>query len=133
MGAELAEAGVVHLAVEGDVVLDLSAAVDAVQDVALQVVVDGVVLLQGVQRDLVERQRFGDFLQRTSESSATLQKIMFVLDFVDAFDVFSTEKITIKQCFFSYFTLKSRYFNIQPSYLKKLCIKTMWNIECSIF
>ncbi len=70
MGAELAEAGVVHLAVEGDVVLDLGAAVDAVKDVALQVVVDGVVLLQSVQRDSVEGQRFGDVLQRRSESSA---------------------------------------------------------------
>lgn len=64
VGAELAEGGVVHLAVERDVVLDLGAAVDAVQDVALQVLVDGVVLLQGVQRDVVERQLVGDLLRR---------------------------------------------------------------------
>lgn len=64
MGAELAEGGVVHLAVERDVVLDLWAAVDAVQDVALQVLVYGVVLLQAVQRDAVERQRVGDLLNR---------------------------------------------------------------------
>lgn len=64
MGAELAEGGVVHLAVERDVVLDLQAAVDAVQDVALQVLVYGVVLLQAVQRDAVERQRVGDLLNR---------------------------------------------------------------------
>lgn len=62
MGTELAEGGVVHLAVERDVVLDLGAAVDAVQDVALQVLVDSVVLLQAVQRDAVERQRAGDLL-----------------------------------------------------------------------
>lgn len=64
MGAELAEGGVVHLAIERDVVLDLGTAVDAVQDVALQVLVDGVVLLQGVQRDAVERQLVGDLLHR---------------------------------------------------------------------
>lgn len=64
MGTELAEGGVVHLAVERDVVLDLRAAVDAVQDVALQVLVYGVVLLQAVQRDAVERQRVGDLLSR---------------------------------------------------------------------
>lgn len=64
MGAELAEGGVVHLAVERDVVLYLRAAVDAVQDVALQVLVYGVVLLQAVQRDAVERQRVGDLLNR---------------------------------------------------------------------
>lgn len=64
MGAELAEGGVVHLAVERDVVLDLRAAVDAVQDVALQVLVYGVVLLQAVQRDAMERQRVGDLLNR---------------------------------------------------------------------
>lgn len=62
MGTELAEGGVVHLAVERDVVLDLGAAVDAVQDVALQVLVDSIVLLQAVQRDAVERQRAGDLL-----------------------------------------------------------------------
>ncbi len=62
VGAELAEGRVVHLAVERDVVLDLRAAVDAVQDVALQVLVDGVVLLQAVQRDAVKRQRVGNLL-----------------------------------------------------------------------
>lgn len=66
MGAELAEGGVVHLAVERDVVLDLRAAVDAVQDVALQVLVYGVILLQAVQRDAVERQRVGDLLNGKS-------------------------------------------------------------------
>lgn len=71
VAAELPEGGVVHLAVEGDVVLDLRAAVDAVQDVALQVLVDGVVLLQAVQRDAVERQLAGDVLgsQRFSQKS----------------------------------------------------------------
>lgn len=61
--AELPKGGVVHLPIEGDVVLDLRAAVDAVQDVALQVLVDGVVLFQAVQRDAVERQRVGDLLR----------------------------------------------------------------------
>lgn len=70
MGAELAEGGVVHLAVERDVVLDLGAAVDAVQDVALQVLVDGVVLLQAVQGDAVERQRAGDFLGKGFSDSS---------------------------------------------------------------
>ena len=63
VGAELGEGGVVHLAVERDVALDLGAAVDAVQDVGLQVLVDGVVLVQGVQRDAVERQRVGHILR----------------------------------------------------------------------
>lgn len=65
VGTELAEGGVVHLAIERDVVLDLWAAVDAVQDVALQVLVYGVILLQAVQRDAVERQRVGDLLKST--------------------------------------------------------------------
>lgn len=68
VSTELAEGGVVHLAVERDVVLDLQAAVDAVQDVALQVLVYGVVLLQAVKRDAVERQRAGDLLCRNSFS-----------------------------------------------------------------
>lgn len=62
VGAELAEGGVVHLAVEGDVILDLWAAVDAVQDVPLQVLVHGVVLLQAVQGDAMEGQLLGDLL-----------------------------------------------------------------------
>lgn len=70
MGAELAERGVVHLAVERDVVLDLGATVDAVQDVALQVLVDGVVLLQAVQGDAVERQRAGDLLKNRKDSDS---------------------------------------------------------------
>lgn len=61
--AEFAEGGVVHLAVQRNVVLDLRTAVDAVQDVALQVLVDGVVLLQAVQGDAVKRQRVGNLLQ----------------------------------------------------------------------
>lgn len=75
VGAELAEGGVVHLAVERDVVLDLWAAVDAVQDVALQVLVYGVVLLQAVQGDAVERQRVGDLLQGQTcyDDEATLR------------------------------------------------------------
>lgn len=63
MGAQLAEGGVVHFAIERDVVLDLWAAVDAVQDVALQVLVDGVVLLQGVQGNSVEGQLPSDVLK----------------------------------------------------------------------
>lgn len=62
VGAQLAEAGVVHLAIERDVVLDFGTAVDAVQDVALQVLVNGVILFQSVQRDAVERQWLGDVL-----------------------------------------------------------------------
>lgn len=69
MGAELPEGGVVHLAIEGDVVLNLRAAVDAVQDVALQVLVYGVILLQAVQRDAVERQRVGDLLKSQNVAS----------------------------------------------------------------
>lgn len=77
MGTELAEAGVVHLAIEGDVVLDLRTAVDAVEDVALEIVVNGVIFLQGVQRDLVEGERFGDFLEGRGESSVTVKKSCF--------------------------------------------------------
>lgn len=62
MGAEFPKGGVVHLAIERDVALDLWAAVDAVQDVALQVLVYGIVLLQAVQRDAVKRQVAGDVL-----------------------------------------------------------------------
>lgn len=65
MAAELAKGGVVHLAVKRNVVLDFEAAVDAVQDVALQVLVYGVVLLQAVQGDAMKRQRVGDLLQAT--------------------------------------------------------------------
>lgn len=68
MGAELAEGRVVHLAIERNVVLDLRAAVDAVQDVALQVLVYGVVLLQAVQEDAVKRQRVGDLLHNVTAS-----------------------------------------------------------------
>lgn len=68
VGAELAEGRVVHLAVERNVVLDLRAAVDAVQDVALQVLVYGVVLLQAVQGDAVKRQRVGDLLRNATAS-----------------------------------------------------------------
>lgn len=63
VGAELAKSGVVHLAVERDVILDLWATVDTVQNVALQVLVYGVVLLQAIQRDVVEWQRVGDLLK----------------------------------------------------------------------
>lgn len=69
VGAELAEGGVVHLAIERDVVLDLRAAVDAVQDVALQVLVYGIILLQAVQRDSVKRQRVGDLLESQNDFS----------------------------------------------------------------
>lgn len=69
MGTELAEGGVVHFAVERDVVLDLRAAVDAVQDVALQVLVYGVVLLQAVQGNAVKRQRVGDLLQKVTTTA----------------------------------------------------------------
>ncbi len=74
VGAELAEGGVVHLAIERDVVLNLRAAVDAVQDVALQVLVYGVILLQAVQRDAMERQRVGDLLNSRNHFG---QKLIF--------------------------------------------------------
>lgn len=67
VGAQLAEGGVVHLAVERDVVLDLWAAVDAVQDVALQVLVNGVILLLGVQIYTVKGELAGDVLHRGRE------------------------------------------------------------------
>lgn len=76
MGTELPKGGVIHLAVERDVVLDLRAAVDAVQDVALQILVDGIVLLQAVQRDAVERQVAGDVLSMDKGSG---QKLVFKL------------------------------------------------------
>lgn len=76
MGTELPKGGVIHLAVERDVVLDLRAAVDAVQDVALQILVDGIVLLQAVQRDAVERQVAGDVLSMDKGSD---QKLVFKL------------------------------------------------------
>lgn len=63
VGTEFPKGGVVHLAIERDVVLDLWAAVDAVQDVALQILVYGIVLLQAVQRDAVKRQVTGDVLR----------------------------------------------------------------------
>lgn len=76
MGTELPKGGVIHLAIERDVVLDLGAAVDAVQDVALQILVYGIVLLQAVQRDAVKRQVAGDVLSIDKESS---QKLVFKL------------------------------------------------------
>lgn len=76
MGTELPKGGVIHLAIERDVVLDLGAAVDAVQDVALQILVYGIVLLQAVQRDAVKRQVAGDVLSIVKESS---QKLVFKL------------------------------------------------------
>lgn len=75
VGAELAEGGVIHFAVEGDVVLDLRAAVDPMQDVALQVLVYGVILLQAVQRDVVEWQRAGDVLKTESFQSGTFNTL----------------------------------------------------------
>lgn len=50
---------------------------DAVEDVALEIVVNGVIFLQGVQRDLVEGERFGDFLEGRGESSVTVKKSCF--------------------------------------------------------
>lgn len=76
VGAELPKGGVIHLAIERDVVLDLRAAVDAVQDVALQILVYGIVLLQAVQRDAVKRQVAGDVLSMDKGSS---QKLVFKL------------------------------------------------------
>ena len=67
VGTELAKGGVIHLAIERDVVLDLRAAVDSVQDVALQVLVYGIVLLQAIQRDVVEWQCVGDLLSWFSQ------------------------------------------------------------------
>lgn len=72
VGTEFPKGGVVHLAVERDVVLDLRAAVDAVQDVALQILVYGVVLLQAVQRDAVKRQVAGDVLSGESSFGGKL-------------------------------------------------------------
>lgn len=85
VGAELAKGGVVHLAVERDVVLDLRAAVDAVQDVALQVLIYGVILLQAVQRDAVERQRVGDLLNRIISVRNSFLVILLQRNF-DKFD-----------------------------------------------
>lgn len=68
VGTELPKGGVIHLAIERDVVLDLRAAVDAVQDVALQILVYGIVLLQAVQRDAVKRQVAGDVLSMDKAS-----------------------------------------------------------------
>lgn len=95
VGAELAEGGVVHLAVERDVVLDLGAAVDAVQDVALQVLVDGVVLLQGVQRDAVERQLVGDLLRRNTWVRILAEKQLWAAGFSDAAALGSTCKVVL--------------------------------------
>lgn len=67
VGTELAKGSVIHLAIERDVVLDLRAAVDSVQDVALQVLVYGIVLLQAIQRDVVEWQCVGDLLSWFSQ------------------------------------------------------------------
>lgn len=75
VAAELPKGGVVHLAIERDVVLDLRAAVDAVQDVALQILVYGIVLLQAVQGDAVKRQVAGDVLS----SQRFSQKLVFKL------------------------------------------------------
>lgn len=62
MSAEFGEGGVVQLPIQRHVVLDLLAGVQAVQDVTLKVRVDGVTLIQVVQRDPVERQRSSDLL-----------------------------------------------------------------------
>lgn len=45
MGTELAKAGVVHFAIKGDVILDLCTAVDPMQDVALQILVNGIIFI----------------------------------------------------------------------------------------
>lgn len=76
MGTELPKGGVIHLAIERDVVLDLRTAVDAVQDVALQILVYGIVLFQAVQRDAVKRQVAGDVLSMDKGSS---QRLVFKL------------------------------------------------------
>lgn len=65
MCTELAEGCVVQLAVQGHVVLDLLAGVQPVKDVTLQVRVDGIALVQAVQRDPMERQWMRHVLTRT--------------------------------------------------------------------
>lgn len=62
MRTEFGEGGVVQLPVQRHIVLNLRAGVQAVQDVTLQVSVDGVTLVQTVQRDPVKRQRSSDIL-----------------------------------------------------------------------
>lgn len=76
VGTEFPKGGVVHLAIERDVVLNFWAAVDAVQDVALQILVDGIVLLQAVQGDAVKGQVTGDVLSSERRFS---QKLVFKL------------------------------------------------------
>ncbi|TRZ02778.1 hypothetical protein DNTS_017682 [Danionella cerebrum] len=63
VSTELPEAAVVHPSIERDVVLDLWAAVDAVEDKPLQIIIDGLVLLQGIQGDLLEWQGLSNLLK----------------------------------------------------------------------
>lgn len=69
MSAEFGEGRVVQLAVERHVVLDLLAGVQPVQDVALQVRVYRITLLQTIQRDTVERQRTSHVLRYREKNS----------------------------------------------------------------
>lgn len=62
MSAKFGEGGVVQLAIQRHVVLNLLAGVQAVQDVTLQVSVDGVALIQAVQRDPMKLQLLSDVL-----------------------------------------------------------------------
>lgn len=76
MRTEFSKRSVVHFAIERDVVLDLRAAVYPMEDVRLQVLVDGFILFQSIQKYSVEGQQLNYFLQRKKE-----QKILMLAVF----------------------------------------------------
>lgn len=75
---EFAKCGVVHFAVERDVVLDLRAAVYPMKDVCLQVLVDGFILLQSIQKYSVEGQQLNYFLQRKKERKMLMLAVLTI-------------------------------------------------------
>lgn len=78
MRTEFAKRSVVHFAVERDVVLDLRAAVDPVKDVCLQVLVDGFILFQSIQKYSVEGQQLNYFLQRKKEKKILMPAVFTI-------------------------------------------------------
>lgn len=78
MRTEFAKRSVVHFAVERDVVLDLRAAVDPVKDVCLQVLVDGFILFQSIQKYSVEGQQLNYFLQRKKKKKILMPAVFTI-------------------------------------------------------
>lgn len=77
MSAEFGESCVVQFAIKCHIALDLWAGVQAVQDVALQVRVDGVALLQPIQRDTMEWQRASHILRHKNKRRNTCDILFY--------------------------------------------------------